>query len=131
MSDEPGEELVAGIARGDARAFERFYDRYVGLAFGLIRRIVGERAAAQNVLQEVFWQGWKDAASCDRRRGAVEAWLVMRAKTRAIDRLRAQRRAPGGAPLDEATAGDPTPAADVAAALESRGLVEGLLGRLP
>ena len=133
--DEPqGAELVARMARGDVQAFERFYDRYASLAFGLIRRVVGERDAAEDVLQEVFWQVWKEAGAYDPARGSVEAWLVMRAKTRAIDRLRARRRAAqvGAAPLAEAAAVDAAPAGDdVAAAVESRGVVEGLLARLP
>ena len=135
MSDEtPGAELVARIARGDVQAFERFYDRYASLALGLIRRVLGEREAAQDVLQEVFLQVWKEAGAYDAGRGSVEAWLVMRAKTRAIDKLRARRRIPqvGAAPLGEAIAVDTAPAGDdIAAAVESRGAVEGLLARLP
>jgi len=135
MSDETlGAELVARMARGDVQAFERFYDRYASLAFGLIRRVLGEREAAEDVLQEVFWQVWKEAAGYDPARGSVEAWLVMRAKTRAIDKLRARKRAAqvGATPLSDTAAVDAAPASDdVAAAVESRGVVEGLLVRLP
>src|SRR5512144_2175096 len=88
----PSVELIARIARGDHSAFSQFYDAHAGLAFGLIRRIVRDKEAAEEVLQEVFWQVWREAGSFDPARGGVEAWLVMRAKTRAIDKLRSIRR---------------------------------------
>jgi RNA polymerase sigma-70 factor (ECF subfamily) len=127
-----GPALVAQIAAGDVEAFERLYDRYAPLAFGLIRRILADRAAAEDVLQEVFWQVWREAAAYDPGRGSVEAWLLMRARTRAIDRFRAQRRAGRQTlPLDEQGAAAPAAGPDAAVAAESRGLVESLLARLP
>src|SRR4029453_45963 len=102
-------DLIAGIARGDRGDFERFYDAYAALAFGLIRRILRDPEAAKEVLQEVFWQIWQDAPSYDPSRGSPEAWLVMRAKTRAIDKLRAIRRREQTfvAPADERVAAAP------------------------
>src|SRR4029453_6418927 len=96
--------LLARIAEGDRDAFGRFYDAFAGLALGLIRRILRDPAASEEVLQEVFWQIWQEAARYDPHRGSPEAWLVMRAKTRAIDRLRAMRRRDKTfvAPVDEA-----------------------------
>ncbi|HEY7039470.1 MAG TPA: sigma-70 family RNA polymerase sigma factor, partial [Methylomirabilota bacterium] len=84
--------LIARIATGDRDAFSRFYDLAAPLAFGLIRRVLRDPEAAADVLQEVFWQVWKEAPQYDPKRGSPEAWLVMRAKTRAIDRLRSMRR---------------------------------------
>ena len=96
--------LIARIAEGDTEAFSRFYDAFAATALGLIRRILRDPAAAEEVLQEVFWQVWQEAPRYDPRRGSPEAWLVMRAKTRAIDRLRAIRRREKTfvAPVDEA-----------------------------
>ena len=101
--------LLARIAQGDREAFGRFYDAFAGLALGLIRRILRDPAAAEEVLQEVFWQIWREAALYDPRRGSPEAWLIVRAKTRAIDRLRAMRRREKTfvAPVDEAVASAP------------------------
>jgi RNA polymerase sigma-70 factor (ECF subfamily) len=127
-------DLIAGIARGDRAAFERFYDAYAALAFGLIRRILRDREAAQEVLQEVFWQVWQDAPSYDPSRGSPEAWLVMRAKTRAIDRLRSIRRREQTfvAPVDERVAAAPGRRGDnPALAAEDRGLAQGALEQLP
>jgi RNA polymerase sigma-70 factor (ECF subfamily) len=89
---EPAGELVRKMAGGDRLAFERFYDRYAPLVYALVRRIVREPADAAEVLQDVFWEAWEAAGRYDPGRGTVEAWLLMRARTRAIDRLRAVRR---------------------------------------
>ena len=127
-------DLIAGIARGDRGAFERFYDAYSPLAFGLIRRILRDSDAAKDVLQEVFWQVWQEAPTYDPSRGSPEAWVVMRAKTRAIDRLRSIRRRERTfvAPVDERVAAAVgTRADDPSLAAEDRGLAEGALGQLP
>jgi RNA polymerase sigma-70 factor (ECF subfamily) len=127
-------DLIAGIARGDRGDFERFYDAYAALAFGLIRRILRDPEAAKEVLQEVFWQIWQDAPSYDPSRGSPEAWLVMRAKTRAIDKLRSIRRREQTfvAPVDERVAAAVgTRADDPGLAAEDRGLAQGALEQLP
>src|SRR5881296_633208 len=102
----PGEDLIRAMAAGDRDAFARFYDRYAPLVFPLVLRIVGERADAADVLQDVFWEAWRTAAAYDPARGTPEAWIVTRARTRAIDRLRAVRRRGETfvAPLDAASA---------------------------
>ena len=134
----PGSEtfaaLIARIAAGDRDAFGRFYDLASPLAFGLIRRVLRDPDAAAEVLQEVFWQVWQEASQYDPKRGSPEAWLVMRAKTRAIDRLRSMRRRDRTfvAPVDEAVAqAQDARAEDPAAAAANRGLVETALAQLP
>jgi len=126
--------LLARIAQGDREAFGRFYDAFAGLALGLVRRILRDPAAAEEVLQEVFWQIWREAARYDPHRGSPEAWLIMRAKTRAIDRLRAMRRRDKTfvAPVDEAVASAPDlPAENPGVTAERRGLVHSALEGLP
>jgi len=126
--------LLARIAQGDREAFSRFYDAFAGLALGLVRRILRDPAAAEEVLQEVFWQIWREAARYDPHRGSPEAWLIMRAKTRAIDRLRAMRRRDKTfvAPVDEAVASAPDlPAENPGVTAERRGLVHSALEGLP
>ena len=85
----PGMELIQRMARGDRQAFAPFFDRYAGLAYSLILRIVRDREEANDVLQEVFWEAWQAAGGYDPARGSPEAWLVTRARSRAIDRVRA------------------------------------------
>jgi RNA polymerase sigma-70 factor (ECF subfamily) len=126
--------LLGMIAQGDREAFGRFYDGFAGLAFGLIRRILRDPAASEEVLQEVFWQIWREAARFDPRRGSPEAWVVMRAKTRAIDRLRAMRRREKTfvAPADDSlTRSTEEPGENPGVAAETRGLVRSALNALP
>jgi RNA polymerase sigma-70 factor (ECF subfamily) len=126
--------LLARIAAGDRDAFARFYDLMAATAFGLIRRIVRDPAAAEDVLQEVFLQVWHEASRYDRGRGSPEAWVVMRARTRAIDRLRSMRRRDRtfGVPLTESVAGQEAAGeANPGVAAEGRRVVEGALGALP
>ncbi len=121
-------------AQGDREAFSRFYDAFAGAAFGLIRRVLRDPSASEEVLQEVFWQVWREAPQYDAQRGSPEAWLLMRAKTRAIDRLRSIRRREKTfvMPVDETVA---RPAETVAenpgVAAEDRGLLESALAQLP
>jgi RNA polymerase sigma-70 factor (ECF subfamily) len=134
----PGSEtfpaLIARIAAGDRDAFSRFYDLAAPMAFGLIRRVLRDPEAAAEVLQEVFWQVWQEAPQYDPKRGSPEAWLVMRAKTRAIDRLRSMRRRDRTfvAPLDESIArAEDGEAENPAVVAEDRGLVQAALAQLP
>ena len=87
-----GVELLARVAKGDREAFGRFYDAYAPLAFGVIRRILPQPGDAEDVLQEVFWEIWRLAPRYDPARGAPAAWVLTRARSRAIDRLRSLRR---------------------------------------
>src|SRR5918994_5363885 len=87
-----GETLVRRIGAGDREAFGAFYDRYAPLVYPLIVRIVRDRSDAADVLQEVFWEAWQGAAGYDPARGTPEAWMFTRARTRALDRVRAPRR---------------------------------------
>ncbi len=126
--------LITRIAAGDRDAFSRFYDLLAPTAFGLIRRVLRDPEAAAEVLQDVFWQVWRDAPQYDPARGSPEAWLVMRAKTRAIDRLRSIRRRDRTfvAPVDESVArSSDEPAENPAVVAEDRSLVQTALAQLP
>lgn len=83
-----GADLIRRMAAGDRDAFAPFYDRFAPLVFPLVLRIVRERAEAGDVLQEIFWDAWQAADAYDPARGGPEAWMVMRARRRAIDRVR-------------------------------------------
>ena len=119
------------IAAGDRQAFAPFYDRFAPMVYPMVLRIVREPADAADVLQETFWEAWEAAGTYDPNRGSPEAWIVMRARSRAIDRVRSMRRRSETfvGPLDEsvtATAQEPKPDAAV-----DRGTVRGALDRLP
>jgi len=133
MSTGTGPELIRQMAIGDREAFARFYDRYSPLVYPLILRIVRSRADADDVVQEVFWECWQAAPSYDPARGTPEAWVLTRARARAIDRVRAVRRRTETfvAPLDEAIAARAEAGGDAAERTADRSLVAGVLGGLP
>jgi RNA polymerase sigma-70 factor (ECF subfamily) len=96
-----GADLIHQMAEGDAEAFARFYDRYAALVYPLIVRIVHDPADAADCLQDVFWESRQRARTYDPARGTPEAWLVTRARARAIERMRTARRRRDSAPLGE------------------------------
>ena len=82
------EDLMPLIGRKDAGAFEVFYDRHGGAAYSLAYRIVGDRAAAEDVTQEAFVSIWRSGGRYDRARGSVRSWTLGIVRNRAIDLLR-------------------------------------------
>lgn len=100
------EILVEQMARGERDAFAAFYDRHARHTLGLLARLVRERAAAEDLLQETYWQVWRNAARYDPARGSPQVWLAVIARSRARDYHRRQRAAASaeadGAPTDNA-----------------------------
>lgn len=84
--------LIQAMARGDLFALETFYDRYAPLVFGLAARVTGNAADAEEVLQDVFIQAWRQAARYTPARAAPRTWLLIIARSRAIDRRRRRRQ---------------------------------------
>jgi RNA polymerase sigma-70 factor, ECF subfamily len=91
LSDNPI-SLLQLMARGDRDAFARFYDRYASLAFTVALRLLGSRSDAEDLVQEVFLQGWRQAQSYSPDRGSPEAWLITMTRSRGLDKLRSIRR---------------------------------------
>src|SRR5712691_13263386 len=89
---EEDHDLIQRMASKDASALDVFYERYNRVAFGLVLRIVGNRADAEDVLVDLFWQVWQQAPRYDSSRGKPIAWLLTIARTRAIDCLRSTNR---------------------------------------
>lgn len=86
--------MVTAIAQQQEDAFERLYDRYQTLVYHLAFKVLNSRENAEEVVYEVFWQVWREAAHYDVHRGSVGAWLTTLARSRAIDALRARRNDP-------------------------------------
>jgi RNA polymerase sigma-70 factor (ECF subfamily) len=84
------QSVVRRIVQGDRAALAELYDRYGTAVYSLACRIVGS-SDAEDVTQEVFTQAWKQAGRYDAERASAAAWLLNMTRTRAIDRLRANR----------------------------------------
>jgi RNA polymerase sigma-70 factor, ECF subfamily len=80
--------LVRQLLQRDMRAFEQIYDRHSRLVYGLVYRIVQQAGTAEEVVQDVFLQLWRNAAQYDASRGPFLPWLLTMARHRALDTLR-------------------------------------------
>jgi RNA polymerase sigma-70 factor, ECF subfamily len=78
--------LMAAVAGGDREALARLYDRHADVMLALIQRIVRDGALAEDLLHDVFLEAWHDAAAYDPQRGSVRTWIMIRARSRALDR---------------------------------------------
>ena len=92
VRDEQERDLVADCAAGDALALEALYRRHGGACLAHARRVVVDTHLAQDVVQEVFLQVWRQAPRFDRQRSSVPAWLLMLTHRRSIDRIRSEQR---------------------------------------
>ena len=76
------------VQQGNAQAFELLYDRHGGAAFSLAYRMVGNRAAAEDVAQEAFLSIWRSRLRYQPERGSVRTWVLGIVHHRGIDALR-------------------------------------------
>jgi RNA polymerase sigma-70 factor (ECF subfamily) len=107
-----GADLIHQMAEGDADAFARFYDRYAPLIYPLILRILPDPTEAAECLQEVFWESRQHASTYDAARATPDAWLVTRARARAIERMRSARRRRESRPLSPSVSAGASPSLD-------------------
>lgn len=83
--------LIAAVRAGNQKAMAQLYDRYAGVVYSVALRVLGETAAAEDVLQEIFMQLWRSPGSFDASRGNLAPWLAVIARNRAVDVLRKRR----------------------------------------
>ena len=124
--DRAERRLAARLRAGDTDALAAAYDAYGAATFGLLLRMLGDRAAAEDVQQQVFTEVWRRARDYDPRRAGLLTWLLTIARSRAVDHLR--RRVPE--PRDPQLPDGRTVEAEADALLERWRLAQ-LLGRLP
>jgi RNA polymerase sigma-70 factor (ECF subfamily) len=84
--------LIKRMAEGDERALAAFYDRWSSLVHAVALRILRQRDDVEDVVEETFWQAWRQANRYLATRGSVQTWLLTIARSRALDRVRAVRR---------------------------------------
>jgi RNA polymerase sigma-70 factor (ECF subfamily) len=132
------EALLAAVARGEPAALAALHARYAGAVAAVALRIVGDRAAAEEVTQEAFLRVWLRARAFDPARGRAAGWLLALARHEAIDHARRRRRQPATLPSTELTdlllARVADPQADLERAVvlaERRRAIAAALGALP
>lgn len=120
--------LVARIRGGDESAMADLYDRHSGIVYAVALRVLGNTSAAEDVVQEVFLQLWRNPQAFDAERGRLAPWLAVIARNRAIDLLRKR-------PMEEDIAELPIATGlnleDEAAARIAISKVRGVLAQLP
>jgi RNA polymerase sigma-70 factor (ECF subfamily) len=113
---------------GDQRAMAELYDRYSSVVYAVALRVLGDTGAAEDVLQEVFLQLWRNPGAFDSARGSLGAWLAVITRNRAIDSLRRRRPETDIEDVILSVAPDLAGEADRSRAAEK---VRGVLGTMP
>jgi len=129
------EDLMPLVGRKDPEAFAVLYDRHGGAAYSLAYRIVGDRAAAEEVTQEAFISVWRSGARFEAARGSVRSWLLSVVRNRAIDFLRSRAGKAPKLTFDDDSVLEQRPAAErteeEALRRETAGELRGAIGKLP
>jgi len=87
MTSAPSDaELIERACAGNVAAFAEIYDRQAPVVLALLRRVIGDRVEAEDLLHDVFLEAWRSIRRYDAQRGSVRAWLLVRARSRALDR---------------------------------------------
>jgi RNA polymerase sigma-70 factor (ECF subfamily) len=124
----PDLAAVMAVKSGDQGAMAELYDRYSSVVYAVALRVLGETMAAEDVLQEVFLQLWRNPNAFDAARGSLGAWLAVIARNRAIDALRKRKPEMDIEDIVVSVAPDLAGEADRSRAAEK---VRGVLGAMP
>jgi RNA polymerase sigma-70 factor (ECF subfamily) len=127
------------MAAGDEAALGALYDRWHALVHSVALHVTADRGDAEEVVEETFWQAWRQAARYEQQRGSISTWLTMMARSRALDLARSRRRnraeesweelpESAGPPADQDAPATPF---DSAAQAETRQIVARALATLP
>lgn len=136
VDGEAQASLVRQMAAGDEGALAALYDHWHPLVHAVVARVLRQRDDVDDVVEEVFWQAWRQADRYDPARAAVQTWLLTIARSRALDRARAvtrRREEPldgesGDLAVQQVAEGDPGMDAE---ASERRRIVVAALAELP
>lgn len=82
------QQWIAAIVGQDQSALGLLYDALVGQVYGLALRITRQTPLAEEVVQDTFWQVWRQAPRFDAERGTAKAWVMTITRSRALDALR-------------------------------------------
>ena len=90
-SEQDDAALLALVHRGDESAMATLFDRYSKVVYSVALRVLRDPASAEDVLQEVFMQIWRNPDGFVATRGSLGGWLAVVARNRSIDALRRKR----------------------------------------
>jgi RNA polymerase sigma-70 factor, ECF subfamily len=125
---------VSRMAGGDSSALAALYDRHARAIYSLALRILADAAEAEDVVQDVFTQAWRQATRYDAARAPVVGWLMIMTRARSLDRLRRRRARISTTEMDSATPHPKDPEVDqeaLAISAEQADRVRGALRVLP
>jgi RNA polymerase sigma-70 factor (ECF subfamily) len=123
-------DLMRRLVMKDEAALAALYDRYSGLVYAVVLRVLRDVGAAEEILQDIFYQLWQKASQFDPSRGSLPAWLLVVARNRAISRLR-RHELSAGEELLENTVKLPAQLENAVAQQQLLGRVRGVLETLP
>ncbi|SEF68080.1 RNA polymerase sigma-70 factor, ECF subfamily [Bryocella elongata] len=91
LASEDDALLLGRVERGDEQAMAALYDRYSRLVYSVALRVLRDASAAEDVLQEIFMQVWRNPDRFTATRGSLGGWLAIVSRNRSIDALRRKR----------------------------------------
>ena len=123
-------ELVAEAARGEVKAFAALYDRFAGIMLSTAKRMLGDKGGAEDLVHDVFMEVWRNCDNYEPHRVTVRTWILVRLRSRALDRLRSAsvRRE---VTTDDVSPGEAAPALEDPALAPDRAAVVQALAELP
>lgn len=87
-------QLIVGVAEGRQDCLGELYERYAATMMAVGLKMLHSRDAAEDVIHEVFLEVWEKASTYDKERSALRTWLLVKMRSRTLDRLRSQQRRP-------------------------------------
>jgi len=85
-------QLLRQMAAGNEQALGVFYDRWHPLVHSVALRVLHQGADVEDVVEETFWQAWRQSGRYEGTRGTVQTWILTIARSRALDRVRSLKR---------------------------------------
>jgi RNA polymerase sigma-70 factor (ECF subfamily) len=92
MEEPPDAALVTRMAQGDRSAVAVLYQRHAAALFGYAQGMLRHRQEAEDLIHDVFLEAWRRSGDYSAERGSVRAWLLVRVRSRALDRLKSAGR---------------------------------------
>jgi RNA polymerase sigma-70 factor (ECF subfamily) len=128
--DQSDWSLLARVVQKDESALAALYDRYSGLVYAEASRVLRDKGAAEEILQDIFYQVWRTAEKFDPQRGSLPGWLVVVARNRSISKLR-RRGTSSDDELNENAVACPFNLESAASQNQLLGRVRGAMENLP